>query len=400
MNRKEFLKKATLLSLGTGFLPTLVASCDKGLDVYPTFDVNFSGKVIVIGAGAAGITAAYLLKRYGIDFQLLEASPNIGGRVKRISGFADFPIDLGAEWLHDDPEVLAELISDTEVDASIDMIRYRPQTLYAWKNNKLKKNNWASNFYAEYKFKNTTWYGFFEQYMLPSIEEQILLNQVVNAIDTSGEKVKISTSTDTFEADRVLLTVPIKMLQQQSITFTPAMPTAKQEAIDSISMPDGIKVFLEFSERFYPDILFIGGFWNEIQNDDLIYYDAAFRKDSTQHVLGLFSVGGKASAYTNLENDEAVIAYVLDQLDEMFEGKASQYFLKAVVQNWSKEPFIQGSYSSSFANSEEETVPILVEPIDNKVFFAGEALSIDNGSTVHGAAQTAYTAIERILKNA
>ena len=63
--------------------------------------------VIVVGAGAAGLTAAYHLKRAGAEVTILEAAPEWGGRVARMARFADFPIDLGAEWIHEDATILA-----------------------------------------------------------------------------------------------------------------------------------------------------------------------------------------------------------------------------------------------------------------------------------------------------
>lgn len=58
-------------------------------------------KVIVIGAGAAGLEAAStLLARKAFDVKILEASNMIGGRIRQIEGFADFPLELGAEYVH------------------------------------------------------------------------------------------------------------------------------------------------------------------------------------------------------------------------------------------------------------------------------------------------------------
>jgi monoamine oxidase len=56
--------------------------------------------VIVVGAGAVGLSAAYLLNQRGIQVQILEALSVFGGRMKRVTDFADFPIPTGAEWLH------------------------------------------------------------------------------------------------------------------------------------------------------------------------------------------------------------------------------------------------------------------------------------------------------------
>lgn len=41
-----------------------------------------SGKVVIIGAGCAGLSAAYNLKKQGVDFVVYEASKNVGGRCR------------------------------------------------------------------------------------------------------------------------------------------------------------------------------------------------------------------------------------------------------------------------------------------------------------------------------
>ena len=60
---------------------------------------NFDGKVIIVGAGAAGLAAAKKLEEAGIRYQILEATDHYGGRIQKNEDFADFPIDLGAEWI-------------------------------------------------------------------------------------------------------------------------------------------------------------------------------------------------------------------------------------------------------------------------------------------------------------
>lgn len=47
--------------------------------------VGASGKVLVVGAGPAGLSAGYELKRAGMEVVLLESSQRVGGRVKTIS---------------------------------------------------------------------------------------------------------------------------------------------------------------------------------------------------------------------------------------------------------------------------------------------------------------------------
>ena len=67
--------------------------------------------VIVIGAGAAGMTAAYDLKRDGYDVAILEASGKIGGRLQKDESLASFPIDLGGEWLQVSANFVPTLIA-------------------------------------------------------------------------------------------------------------------------------------------------------------------------------------------------------------------------------------------------------------------------------------------------
>ena len=398
MNRKDFIKAGVALGVGIPLLSLFMKPDDNDTGLPSESEVSFSGMVIIVGAGSAGLIAGYLLDKFNIDFQIVEASSVFGGRVRRLDGFADFPIDLGGEWIHEDPSVLARLTGSPSVSSEIEVITYNPDTIHSWANNELHEHNWVSYIYSEYKFKSTTWYGFFEKYIVPNIGNRIIYDCPVTQIDYSNEKVVIKNAAgDDFHADKVLVTVPIKMLQQESISFVPDLPLEKKAAIDSVEMPEGMKVFIEFSERFYPDILFTGSIWDELNAADKLFYDAAFGKDSNKNILGLFVVGEKASVYTSLNNDAEIIEAVIAELHAVYNGKASETYLKHVVQNWSKEPFIQGSYSSEFSQSESETIGTLLEPLEGRIFFAGEALSLDNRATVPGAGESAYSAIERML---
>ena len=98
-------------------------------------------KVIVIGAGAAGLYAAYSLKRRNVDFEILEASSRIGGRVKETRDFADFPIDLGAEWLHTEPEILQRMLlfGESFDHHRFETMTYAPKTYSTYSNGKTHK---------------------------------------------------------------------------------------------------------------------------------------------------------------------------------------------------------------------------------------------------------------------
>ena len=130
MDRRYFLKQSALFSIGGLLLPSaIVGSCRKEILLE---DINFDGKVIIIGAGAAGLYAAYLLKSKGIKFQLLEASANYGGRLGKLTGFANFPIDLGAQWMHGKNNIFSDFITKSDTKISLD-----DSDLKYWFNNQL-----------------------------------------------------------------------------------------------------------------------------------------------------------------------------------------------------------------------------------------------------------------------
>tara|TARA_R110002050_G_scaffold196673_2_gene331678 strand:- start:130 stop:1338 length:1209 start_codon:yes stop_codon:yes gene_type:complete len=401
MTRKEFIEKSLMMGISLPFLSSMLGSFYRNEHLFlPPSSANFKGKVIIIGAGAAGMSAGYLLKSLGVDFEILEATPIYGGRLKKAANFADFPIDLGAEWIHVEPEILKEIAQKPTIESRFETITYNPQSIQSWKNGKLKSHNYIKSFYSEWKFKGSTWFDFFEQNIVAEISDKILVNKPVVEINYASDKVLVKTADQqTYEADKVLLTIPIKVLQNETLTFQPHLPPEKKKALNSVFMGDGIKIFIEFKERFYPDILAFGNIFKALTEEEKFVYDAAFKKDSSKNILGLFAINEKASAYTQLESEEKIIAKFLGELDEMFEGQASSNYINHIIQNWSKEPYIQGSYSYSFEANEKDIINTLAEPIKGKVYFAGEALSIDNRAMVQGACESAYNTVATMMKN-
>jgi monoamine oxidase len=391
MNRREFVEKCTMLGIGFPFLTMMNESCVNDENTKN----DFSGKVLIIGAGAAGLTAGYYLHQQNIDFEIIEASSVFGGRVKRTSDFADFPIDLGAEWIHTDAKVLSKIADNPTANETIKTIEYNP-TVHYLRDGKLKLDKGA---YSENKFKSTTWFGFFEKFIVPAIQDKIQFNQPVNQINYSGDIVAVSTKNgETFTGDKVIVTVPIKILQGGKINFIPALPQEKTKAINNVVMVDGIKIFMEFKEKFYPEMIIVGKKSDYYDKGYKIFYDATFKKDTDKNILGLFTVDKNAQAYIDL-SEQQIIDNILAELDNVFEGKATKNYTKHIIQNWSKEEHIQGAYSFHFKGFRGSIMKKIAKPVNNKIYFAGEALSKNNQAQVHGACETSYNAVKKILEN-
>lgn len=63
---------------------------------------GFQGNIIIVGAVASELAAAKKLEEEEISYQILEATYKVGVKIQKNETFADFPIDLGAEWIHED----------------------------------------------------------------------------------------------------------------------------------------------------------------------------------------------------------------------------------------------------------------------------------------------------------
>lgn len=382
MTRKDFLKMCGLLGIG---LPLLKTSARES----KSSDSEFSGQVIVIGAGAAGLTAAHLLNQYGIKVKIIEAQQTYGGRMKRTTEFADFPIPLGAEWLHTDRDVLNQILHDSTVDINTVTKPYDFTVDRALVDGELVslKN---LDFTIDQKFINTTWFDFFEQYIVPGIADRISFNEVVQSIDYSSDKISITTSKTTHIADKVVITVPVKLLQNGDIKFTPPLPAKKTKAIKRVTVWPGCKAFIKFSKKFYPAVV---GFDDEYtRKGHKLYYDAAYGQHSKQNIMGLFAVGAMADPYLS-QSEETLIKYILNELDELFDGQASKHYLKHIFQNWVQEPYAQGAYLPYFESW--RTLRTLRKPVDDKLFFAGDAYTDGSDwSSVHAAALSAKQLIE------
>jgi lysine-specific histone demethylase 1B len=441
MDRRHFIKETTLLSIGGLFIPLTFLSACKKETLFE--DINYNGKVLIIGAGAAGLYAGYILKSKGVNFQILEASSSYGGRLGKLTGFANFPIDIGAQWLHGKNNILGDLIQKSNTKISLDdseskywfnnqLVNTLPQSIDIFEDdglpdvsykdyaiqkglgneykfiveniagdqgaaasrlsvcyNNLEEENWNSGD-DDFKFQET-YFDLIDKLIANQVKDNIQHNSIITKIDYSQSSIVVTDSNNNnYTADKVIITVPITVLKSNDIQFIPVLPSEKTTAFSKIGMDAGMKVFLKFSSKFF-DQNIIGG------SICAAYADDSVGKAVNDNVLLAFVMGEQAEFLTSLGSDAAITTALLQELDTMYNGQASSSFIASHVLNWTTNPFIRGAYSYSTIGMGDARV-IAAQSVDNKLFFAGEAMNINgHHQTVHGAVESGYKAVINVL---
>lgn len=128
MNRRSVIKNIGLgLSAGV-VLPGWLSGCSDD----PVPKTSYEGTVAIVGAGAAGLYAADILKAKGVKVVVLEASPRVGGRVRTLKSTdkpslsllfnstaelsSDFPNELGATFVNGSDSIWGKFVQELDID--------------------------------------------------------------------------------------------------------------------------------------------------------------------------------------------------------------------------------------------------------------------------------------------
>ena len=209
----------------------------------------------------------------------------------------------------------------------------------------------------------------------------VRLRQAVTGIDHSGAHVVATTAAGArFEADRVVVTLPLGVLRNGLVSFSPPLPPAKRRAIADLKMGVLNKTCLLFEDVFWePGVEVIGyvgadrGQWAET---------LSLHPYTGQPILMMFNAGAYGAEIESL-TDREIVAEATLALADMY-GAVPQP-TDALVTRWGSDPWTHGSYSYVPVGSSFERYATLGEPIGDRVFFAGEATDPDHPATVHGA---------------
>ena len=442
MNRKQFLALAALAGMAA---PGCLEA--KGS----------SRKVIVVGAGMAGLVAATRLKQAGMEVEILEAGNRVGGRMWTDTSLG-MALDLGAAWVHGageknpltslvkklsipvletDADSLA-LYSDGEEisDELYEEIDENTEDLYSSGRN-LKRRarlndtmeevleempddlsktvrqgvrwNFASDVEIElsadarelslkywdedYAFDGPEWLlktGFVAVARHLAQGLMIRTNTTVSRIGKTANQVEVHTNAGQLQADFVVVTCSVGVLQSGAIRFEPGLSQERQEALSRIKMGTMKKIALSFPRAFWPSVHRMGDlrdgptleFWN-------------LQPLTGKPALVALTQGAFARELER-GHEKGAKEVAMEHLRSMF-GKVPDP-IGMIRTKWHSDPLFRGSYSIVASGSSIGDFETMAEQDDDRVFLAGEACNARYPGTLHGAYLSGVSVAKSILE--
>ncbi len=402
--------------------------------------------VAIIGAGAAGLAAARTLQDAKLSVLILEGRDRIGGRSHTI----DFPggviFDLGCEWLHSaDKNAFVPIANELGFEIDRTRPKWREQTrnigfppeereaflkamdefdARAEAASDLEQdtpasqwlepgNRWNARINSISTYINGCELDIVSTYDLDAYEDTgvnwrlkrgygaliaaygapcpVALNTRVTLIDHSGTEVEIETSRGTLIAKKIIVTVPTDLIANEMIRFRPALP-GKVAAAAGLPLGLADKVMLALDE---PEALPVDG--HLYGATDLAGTGSYHLRPMGQPCIAGF-FGGSFARELGDKGEGALAAQAIDEIVALLgEGFRKKLHILG-SSRWAHDEFARGSYSHALpghADAREE----LAEPVDGRLFFAGEATSPNFFSTAHGAQETGVRAAREAMSS-
>ena len=452
MERRIFVL-STLKTIPLVFLaPNLLTSCNKDDEITPP-----NGKtVIVIGAGISGLAAAKKLKDKGFNVIVLEAQEKIGGRIRtdRSLGIA---FDEGASWIHgpkgnpitnlasqadantyltDDDSLKVfdnngTAYSDAFLDAQYTQFE---NALNAVRSIGTQSQSFLEVFNSLYPTQenNRLW-----KYMLSAYLEfdtggdistlsskyfdddeafsgkdvivtngydkianllgqglDIRLNSRVTEVNYTSIKSLVNVNGDSVEADYVIVSVPLGVLKNNSVSFTPTLPIDKQGAIENTKMGNVNKFLFSWNTPFWEtDVQYIG--YTPDTKGKFNYFMNMLKFLPATNSLMTFAFGDYATV-TETMSDAEIISEVMAQLKTIY-GNSISNPTNMLRTKWGQNINTFGAYSFAPNGTTSTDFDTMAKEISNKLFFAGEHTIRDYRGTVHGAYLSGIREADKII---
>lgn len=220
----------------------------------------------------------------------------------------------------------------------------------------------------------------------------IRLNQTVERIEYDRVGVTVTTNQGEFKGQRAILTLPLGVLKRGDVTFVPPLPERKLAAIRRLGMGTLNKTYLRFPRVFWSKehdrIGYVSarkGEWTEWLN---------VFKYSGQPILLAFN-GGEYGRRIEQSSDRAIVDAAMRVL-RTIHGSSIPDPEEALITRWTSDAFARGSYSCIPPGASGSDYDALAEPVQDRLFFAGEATSRKYPATVPGAFLSGEREVKRI----
>jgi monoamine oxidase len=403
--------------------------------------------VAVIGAGAAGIGAVRRLAEDGRHrVVVLEARHRVGGRVHTIAP-TGFALDRGAEWLHSadrnplspiaqslgfsvhrrPPEWTTRLSRSGETpEAEADWLATREAQGRArrkaaaeaedrslasvlppngrWNQLLDASSTWGNGAELEHvsvkdyvrydeNSTNVNWrlgegYGRLFEKLAEGLP--IALETPVTRIDHSGRAIRLDTAHGMITAARVIVTVPTSILAGEIVRFDPPLP---DKIAAAAALPLGVdnKLFIA-----------LDGLASGIVREGFLVGSTVRRETMNYQIRPLDRpaiycfFGGRFAAAMEREGQAATFAFAADELAGILGNDIRRRISPLAATGWLTDPWSRGSYSYAMPGHAGDRA-VLAAPVDDRLFFAGEATSPNFFSTAHGAYISGVAAAEAVL---
>ena len=398
--------------------------------------------IVVIGAGAAGIGVAQRLAAEPVSFLVLEARDRPGGRGHSILS-AGGVLDLGCGWLHSaDRNPLATLAEQSgftidrapppwmrqafdlnfppedqrayreafeAFEARLDAAAHEPDRpaselmepngrwnamldAFSGYYNGAPFADVSVHDYAAYEDSGINWRvreGYGTAIAALAQNAPIAYGEAAARLNHSGLRLRVDAPGGAVTAHAAIVCLPSTVIAEEGFVFDPPLPY-KRAAADALPLGHVEKAFLALAE---PEALPV---------DSHLYgrldtaMTASFHLRPLNHPVVECFFGGLLAQSLEGQGEGAFAANATDALVDLLGSDIRHKLSPLAETNWTADPLSRGAYSHARPGLAHMR-KVLAEPVEERIFFAGEACSAHAFSTAHGAYETGLAAAEAAL---
>lgn len=391
--RRQFLKRSAVAAAGF----TLVRSkAIGGIIVRPA-----GKKILIIGAGMAGLVAGYELTQLGHDVTILEARTRPGGRVQTLrEPFSDgLYAEAGAARIPTNHELTLKYVKLLDVPLE----PMYPTRLSALRVDGARKREvpienftkGLGEFLGEELGGNPSRWSKIKggSDMLPKAFAQRLADKIhygspVVRLEQDANAARAVCvergKQQTFSADRILCALPFSLLRNIELPAT--FSERKVSIIKSLRYDSVSRVYLQTKKRSWEEKGFSGF---ALTNDAVEIWQPTWSQPGPRGILMTYVRSGQTEERIAAMKEEQRISSTLTQLGQWFPG-LEENFERGASKSWIEDEWSRGAWA--FVGPRDY---VAASAPAGRIHFAGEHLS-PWSSWMQGALDSGLRAVKEI----